>query len=706
MFVSFIITFREALEAGLIIGIIYAYLSKINKTELSRYLFMGAAGGVFASFLLAYFVKNIEGKFKGVWEGVFEGFFGLLAAIVLTYMIFWMAKNSKMIKGEIQAKIDLSISKKKMTSMVLLSFIIIFREGVETVLFLGNLAVTNPVDTLIGASLGIVTVGVISFLMFKGIYSFNISKFFKYTSIVMIIFATGLVGKAVFMFQSAGLLPGTIIAWDTSSFINDNSILGSTLAALVGYSAKPTVLQVIFYFAYLAVILYLWFEKSANKNSIAYKDIFIPIGDKYDKHLLYKIIRMPFATEATRIIMLVLFVILLAIAVFNLSVGPFTNEGPMKLGSFVNNENGNNLFNFILWIIWLPLLTLTGIFLSRFWCGSLCPLGLITEITKNISDKILKPAKQSLKPYKRAEFILPISFILITYVTRVFPVQSVAFYGAVMFIVISLIAVFVTILFRRGAFCRYVCPIGGWLARLTRLSATALRANQDICSTCIDKPCLHGTSAAAKCPSFLNPSTMDSNSHCMDCWDCVKNCPVEKSALKVGFRLPGAELVEPKSPRMIEAIFVPALMGMYMAAARQGAILPDLPFTLTFFTLMIASVVVYLFLCVLVSFLGHIKLKDTIKKLGYIFLPMEFATAIIAFGDDALEFFDITVPFAIIMLGITFIWSLLLSLSLLKYNSSEESYRWRAFIPVAATLSLLLFIWLHWYASGAVIDVT
>jgi len=706
MFASFIVTFREALEAALVIGIIYAYLAKINKKDLSRYLFIGSFGGIIASFGLAFALKAFDSEFSGTTEAVFEGFFGIAAAGVLTYMVFWMSKNSRMIKGEIQKKIDLSVSRGKMIGIMALSFSIVFREGVETVLFLGNLAVTSPVDTLIGSASGLIAVALISFLMFRGIYNFNFSKFFRYTSIIMMVFAAGLVGKATFMLQAGGLLPGTIAAWDTSRFISDNSILGSILGALIGYTAKPTILQVIFYFAYLSLIFYLWFDRSALKNSIPYGEPFFPIGSKYNQRLLYKIIRMPFARDASRIVMLILFVLLLAVALFHISIGPFNNEGPIKLGKFVNHADGNNLFNFVLWIVWLPLLTLSGIFLGRFWCGNLCPLGLITDFSRTVADKILKPAKQAVKPYKHAELILPVIFVLITFITRIFPIQSIAFYGAVMFIVITLTAIAVSVLFQRGAFCRYVCPIGGWLARLTRLSATALRAQHNICLTCKDKPCLHGTKLAPRCPSFLNPSTMNSNSHCMDCWACVKNCPVEKSALKIGLRLPGSELVEPKSPRLVEAIFVPALLGMYMAAARQGVILASWPYPLTFFTLIAVSIAVYFALCGIVSAAGHIRFSDTLKKLGYIFLPMEFATAIIAFGDDALEFFNITVPIATTLLGITFIWSLLLSVSLLNHNIPETRFRWRAFIPVSISLIMLLFIWLSWYATGNVIDLT
>ncbi len=434
MFASFIITFREALEAALIVGVIYAYLAKINKSSLSRYLFIGALGGIFASFSLALVFRMISSEFKGTGEAVFEAFFGIFAAVVLTYMVFWMAKNSRMIKGDVLEKVDLAVSRGKIFGIMALSFAVVFREGVEAVLFLGNLAVISPVNTLIGAASGLISVSILAFLMFRGIYSFNISKFFKYTSIIMMIFAAGLVGKATFMLQAGGLLPGTIAAWDTSRVISDSGIPGSFLSALIGYSARPTILQVIFYFSYLVLVFYLWLDKKSLDTDLPYGEIFRPIGSKYNDRLLYKIIKMPLTTNISRIIMLFIFVLLLAVALLPLNIGPFNNNGPIKLGGFINNEDGNNLFNFLLWIIWMPLLTLTGIFLGRFWCGNLCPLGLIADLSRTVADKIFKPVKQAVKPYNNVDLVLPVTFILITFVTRIYPIQAVAFAGRYLYL--------------------------------------------------------------------------------------------------------------------------------------------------------------------------------------------------------------------------------------------------------------------------------
>src|SRR3990172_9443007 len=130
MLASFLITFREVLEAALIVGIIAAYVAKIGRKDLYRYMNIGIIGAIIASMGVALVFKIVYGELEGTAEQLFEGAASLTAAIVLTYMIFWMAGNSKKIKGELQEKIDISISKGQMFGIAAMSFIAVFREGV------------------------------------------------------------------------------------------------------------------------------------------------------------------------------------------------------------------------------------------------------------------------------------------------------------------------------------------------------------------------------------------------------------------------------------------------------------------------------------------------------------------------------------------------------------------------------------------------
>ncbi len=264
MIASFLITFREALEAALIIGIIAAYITKIGRKDLYRYMYAGIAGAIAASVAVALVFKFVYGGLEGTAEELFEGFAALTAAAVLTYMIFWMAYNSKQIKGELQEKVDVSISKGQMFGIAALSFVAVFREGVETVLFLGTLAIQSPMDTLIGFAAGLLVVVMLSFIMFKGIFRLELGKFFKYTSILLILFSAGLIATSVHEFNEAGVIPEIIEhVWDINPALNadgtypplhEKGLIGGSLKSLIGYNGNPSLTEVIAYIAYWIII--------------------------------------------------------------------------------------------------------------------------------------------------------------------------------------------------------------------------------------------------------------------------------------------------------------------------------------------------------------------------------------------------------------------------------------------------------------------
>ncbi|MFZ3167612.1 MAG: FTR1 family protein [Candidatus Methanoperedens sp.] len=264
MLASFLITFREALEAALIIGIIAAYVAKLGRKDLNRYINIGIISALVASLAVAFLFKVVYGELQGTAEQLFEGAAALLAAVVLTYMIFWMAQNSKQIKGEVQEKIDLSISKGQMFGIAVLSFVAVFREGVETVLFLGTLAIQDPVDTISGFIIGLILVIALSFIMFKGIYRLDVGRFFRYTSVLLIIFSAGLVAVSVHEFNEAGIIPGVIDhVWDVNPpqnpdgsypALHENGLIGESLKALMGYNGNPSLTEIIAYIGYWIII--------------------------------------------------------------------------------------------------------------------------------------------------------------------------------------------------------------------------------------------------------------------------------------------------------------------------------------------------------------------------------------------------------------------------------------------------------------------
>jgi high-affinity iron transporter len=266
---SLLIGFRESLEAALIIVIIAVYLRKIGKKELNRYLFIGAGSAIIASVVLGLVIQIVYGGLGGASAELFEGIASISATAVLTYMIFWMSQNAKKIKDELQQKIDLAINQGQVFGIVTIAFLAVFREGIETVLFLTVSFFSDPLGSTIGMLIGFTLVGFISFLLLKKTYQLDIGKFFKYTSIILIIFAAGLIGYGTHELIEAGetvgvdfgvlgekafnINPATNID-GTYPLLHENGVIGSILKALIGYDGNPEWLRIIVYVGYWLIV--------------------------------------------------------------------------------------------------------------------------------------------------------------------------------------------------------------------------------------------------------------------------------------------------------------------------------------------------------------------------------------------------------------------------------------------------------------------
>jgi high-affinity iron transporter len=149
------------------------------------------------------------------------------------------------------------VTTEQVVGITILAFVSVFREGVETILFLTALSFTDPSGTIIGTILGIGTVLILSYLMLKGIYRMNLQRFLKYTSVLLVVFAAGLFGYDVHELIEAGLLPAIVEqVWNINPLVithplHEQGVIGSILKALVGYDGNPELLWVIAYLGYV-----------------------------------------------------------------------------------------------------------------------------------------------------------------------------------------------------------------------------------------------------------------------------------------------------------------------------------------------------------------------------------------------------------------------------------------------------------------------
>jgi high-affinity iron transporter len=267
MISSFIITFRETLEAALIFGIIISFLIRTKQTKYNNIVYIGAASGIIGSIIGAFLFNHFAGGFSGKAEQIFEGFTMLIGAVLLTTMILWMMRQKQVAK-EIEEKVATEITESHKLGLFSLVFIAILREGIETVIFLGASSFVSENNTIIGAVLGIVAAIFLGYLLFVGSMKINLKKFFNVTSILLILFAAGLVAHGVHELQEAGLIPILIEhIWDINPAVNldgtyyalhERGLIGSIFVSLFGYNGNPSLLEALSYFAYLILVFLLW----------------------------------------------------------------------------------------------------------------------------------------------------------------------------------------------------------------------------------------------------------------------------------------------------------------------------------------------------------------------------------------------------------------------------------------------------------------
>lgn len=254
---AFLLSLREGLEAALVIGIVLGALHKLKQTHSMRYVWFGVGAAVVASLGMALGLNALGAKFEGRSEQIFEGTLMLFAAVVLTAMIFWMQHTGAHLKERLTADVKTAThSARQGASLFLLAFLAVFREGVELALFLIAAAfASSPKQTLVGAVLGLAAAAGLGLLLFATTIRLNLKLFFQVTSLLLIVFAAGMVAYGCHELIEAGLLPGLVDPlYNVNALLDDKAGAGLLLKTLFGYNGNPALFETIAYLAYYAVI--------------------------------------------------------------------------------------------------------------------------------------------------------------------------------------------------------------------------------------------------------------------------------------------------------------------------------------------------------------------------------------------------------------------------------------------------------------------
>ncbi|MCB1434466.1 MAG: FTR1 family protein [Alphaproteobacteria bacterium] len=247
---ALIIVFREVIEAGLIIGIV---LAATRNTPGSRmWVSGGVLAGIAGSAIVAFSMTSIAGAFGGYGQEVFNAAILGTAVIMLVWHNVWMAGHGRVMANDLfAAGRDVLEGKRPLAALAIVVGAAVLREGAEVVLFLYGVAVSDGSTVgqmFAGGLAGVVLGGALSALTYFGLVRIPPRHLFLVTGILIAFLAAGMAAQAAAQLQQAGIVESlTATAWNTKHILSERSLTGQILHTLIGYSERPTVLQVVAY---------------------------------------------------------------------------------------------------------------------------------------------------------------------------------------------------------------------------------------------------------------------------------------------------------------------------------------------------------------------------------------------------------------------------------------------------------------------------
>lgn len=246
MLVSLIIVFREAMEAGLIVGVVLAASEGVRGR--ARWIAGGIAAGLAGASLIAAFAGALSNAFEGTGQETFTAAILIFAVAMLSWHIVWMSRHGREMAAEV-AKVgtQVRLGQRSLAALAVVVAVAVLREGAEVVLFLFGVVAATHTGTLsltAGGVAGLAAACVLSWLLYRGLLAIPLRHLFSVTNGLITLLAAGMAGQAAAVLHSADMLPGWgEQLWNTGFLLSDDSFLGRSLHALVGYSARPCGIQ-------------------------------------------------------------------------------------------------------------------------------------------------------------------------------------------------------------------------------------------------------------------------------------------------------------------------------------------------------------------------------------------------------------------------------------------------------------------------------
>ena len=261
MLAALIIVFREVFEAGLIVGIVLAVTHGVRGR--GWWIGGGVVAGVAAACLVAVFAGALSAAFAGAGQELFNAAILGIAVVMLGWHNVWMARHGRALAAEMRAVGEaVAAGSKTLAGLAVVVGIAVLREGFEVVLFLYGVVVSSEAGSgpgiVAGGIAGLLLAAAVCALTYRGFLRIPSRYLFSVTSVLIAFLAAGMAAQAVAFLEQANAVTGlSQIVWDSSAILSDSTILGRALHTLIGYSDRPTAMQLTVYLAVLAGIFVL-----------------------------------------------------------------------------------------------------------------------------------------------------------------------------------------------------------------------------------------------------------------------------------------------------------------------------------------------------------------------------------------------------------------------------------------------------------------
>lgn len=286
MLATLLIGLREGLEAALVVSVLLAYVHRIGRPDAAKKIWIGVAAAVVVSLILGAVLTYGAYGLSFQAQELIGGSLSILAVAMVTWMVFWMLRMARGISGALRDQVDSALLGGGW-GLALLGFVSVGREGLETALFIWATTRSSGISPLVGflsAVSGILLAIVLGWMLYRGMLRVDLSKFFRWSGVLLIIFAAGVLAYGVHDLQEAGVLPGPFVAapvgaspfvaawfgesawaFQISHLIAPDGVLGVLLKGTIGFSPEMTKLEVLVWVLYLVPTLIIFLRRSARK---------------------------------------------------------------------------------------------------------------------------------------------------------------------------------------------------------------------------------------------------------------------------------------------------------------------------------------------------------------------------------------------------------------------------------------------------------